>query len=64
MSISVTDVLLAMGAIVAAWAVSPVINNRVGGMDADPLTTLFMNLVIPMLFLGIIVSIGVSAARD
>lgn len=64
MSISVTDVFMTIGAIVAAWAVSPFINDRVSGMDADPLTTLFMNLVIPLLFIGIIVSIGVSASRD
>lgn len=59
------DVLVGAVTAVAVAAASPAIYDLAGDLaaEAGPLGGLLLDLVVPMLFVGIIVSVSVSARR-
>jgi hypothetical protein len=64
-SVQLVDAILGTLVLVALIALSPFF-ARFTGMAAsasDPFSALLFRLVIPLLFIGLIVSIGVSARR-
>lgn len=63
--VQLTDVVIAAIVSIAAVALAPVYYDMIGVItaDADPLSELMLQLVVPFLFLGIIISVGVSARR-
>jgi len=63
--VQLTDVVIAGVVTIATYAVSPVYYDLIGviATDADPLSELMLELVVPFLFLGIVISVGVSARR-
>lgn len=63
--VQLTDVVIAAMVTVATYAVGPVYYDLIATItvDADPLSELMLELVVPFLFLGIVISVGVSARR-
>lgn len=63
--IHVSDVVMATVVTVAALALSPVIYDLAGliAADAGPLGSMLALIVVPLLLIGIVVSVGVSARR-
>jgi len=63
--VQLTDVVVAAVVTITAYAVGPVYYDMIQiiSADADPLSQLMLQLVVPFLFLGIIISVGVSARR-
>jgi len=63
--VQLTDVVIAAVVSIASYALAPVYYDMIGVItaDADPLSELMLQLVVPFLFLGIIISVGVSARR-
>lgn len=63
--VHVTDVVVATVVSIAAYALGPVYYDLIADVRpyADPLSELLLELIVPFLFLGIIVSVGVSARR-
>jgi len=63
--VQLTDVVIAGVVTIATYAVSPVYYDLIDviAADADPLSQLMLELVVPFLFLGIVISVGVSARR-
>jgi hypothetical protein len=61
--ISYVDVMMSFGVIVALVGVSPWLWNIIQSLQAavDPLSGTLLALFIPLLFLALIISIGVSA---
>lgn len=64
-AISLVDVIIGFAVLIALIALAPTIYEFVdmGTSVADPLTSLVLSLVVPLLILAIIVSMGVSARR-
>lgn len=65
MSVQVTDAIMTFVVSVALLALSPVIFEftTLIGTEADPLTGLILQLAVPLFFVAVIVSVGVSARR-
>jgi hypothetical protein len=63
--VQLTDVVITGVVSVAAYALAPVYYSMIDLIvaEADPLSALLLELVVPMLFLGIVISLGVSARR-
>ena len=63
--VHVPDVIIAVAVTVAALGAGPVFYDLVGIIagSAGPMETLLLQLVLPMLLIGIAISIGVSARR-
>lgn len=63
--IHVTDVVMAAVVTIVSLALSPVYYDLVDTITAHagPLGTVLLELVVPFLYLGIIISVGVSAMR-
>lgn len=63
--VHVTDIVVASVVAVGSYALAPVYYDlsSVISASADPLSQLLLELVIPFLFLGIVVSVGLSAGR-
>lgn len=63
--VHLTDMVVAAIAFIALVGVAPVIYDLVAGLspDADPFSTLLLQLLIPVMVIGLIVSIGISAER-
>lgn len=62
-AISYVDVVLTFAVVVMIAAVSPLLFNvydRLQG-TVDPLTLAFISLTVPMLIIGLVVSMGVAA---
>lgn len=66
MSLGPTDVVVGAATFAAVVGVAPAIYEVAGplGSAGDPLSALLLELLVPALLIGIIVSLGVSAARD
>lgn len=62
-AINAVDVILGLGVLVALMVLAPVIYTFTGWVapEVDPLSRLLLQLVVPVLFIGLIVSFGVSA---
>lgn len=65
MSVQLTDAIMAFVVIVALLATSPILFefSAMVGSEADPLSSLVLQLVVPLLFVAVIISVGVSARR-
>lgn len=65
MSVQLTDAIMTFVVLVALLAVSPIIFEFTSlvGAEADPLSSLILQLVVPLFFVAVIVSVGVSARR-
>lgn len=65
MSIHITDIVAGAAVVIAATLLAPVYTDLLDTFagSAGSLTELLVALFLPLLFLGIIVSIGVSARR-
>jgi ABC-type uncharacterized transport system permease subunit len=63
--VELTDVLIAAVVSVSGYALAPIYYDLIGRIvsSADPLSELLLQLVVPFVFVGIIISIGVSARR-
>lgn len=63
--VHVPDVVMAGAVSVALLGVAPVYYDLIDTISnsAGPLGTLLLDLVVPFMFLGIIISVGVSARR-
>lgn len=63
-AIQLTDVVLGLLVTVALLSVTPFFYTFIGmaSGSADPFTTLVMQLAVPLLFIALIVSLGVSAS--
>lgn len=65
MSVQITDAIMTFVVAVALLALSPIIFefSSLIGNEADPLTGLILQLAVPLFFVAVIVSVGVSARR-
>jgi len=65
MSVQITDAIMTFVVGVALLAVSPILFefSSLLGQSADPLSRLILQLVVPLFFVAIIVSVGISARR-
>lgn len=64
-SVQITDAIMAFAIVVALLALAPVLfefTAMIGG-EADPLSGLILQLVVPLFFVAVIISVGVSAKR-
>lgn len=64
-AVQLTDIVLTFALLVALMVLAPVIYEFVGMVSstADPLSGMLLQLAIPLLFIALIVSVGVSARR-
>lgn len=64
-AVQLTDIVLSMVLLVALMVLAPIIFEFTAmvGTEADPLSSLVLQLVVPMFFIALIVSVGVSARR-
>lgn len=62
-AVNLVDVILGLGVLIATLVMAPFIYTFTGmaAGEADPLSALLLQLIVPVLFLSLIVSIGVSA---
>lgn len=62
-AIALVDVILGFLTLVALMVLAPVIYSFVGWVrpEVDPLSQLLLTIVVPVLFISMIVSLGVSA---
>ena len=58
------DMIVMVAVFAGAVAMAPVITSLTSGMSADPMTQLLFQALPVMIFIGIVVSLGVSAVRD
>lgn len=61
--VDVVDVLLSFIVLVGLMVTAPYYYHftEMAAAEADPLSTLLLRLIVPFLFIGLIVSVGVSA---
>ena len=64
-AITLVDVILGVAVLVATLALAPILYQFIGmaSAEADPLTGLVLQLAVPVLILGVVISMGVSARR-
>lgn len=64
-AVNLADVILSFAVLVGLLVLAPYFYffQGMAAAEADPLSTLLLQLVVPVLFLGLIVSVGVSARR-
>lgn len=64
-SVQITDAIMAFVVVVALLALSPIFFefSAMVSAEADPLSGLILQLVVPLFFVAVIVSVGVSAKR-
>ncbi|QLD84612.1 hypothetical protein HWV23_02430 [Natronomonas halophila] len=64
-AVQLTDVVLTLFVLVATISLAPTIYHFIGmvSAEADPFSSLLLQLVVPALFIGLILSVGVSARR-
>ena len=64
-AIEVVDVILGISMLVAIVALAPILYHFIGMVtaEADPFTSVVLQLFVPTLFIGLIISMGVSARR-
>lgn len=63
--VHVSDLIMAVVVSAAALALAPVVYDLVGDLSASagPLSSMLGMLVVPLIFIGIVVSVSVSARR-
>lgn len=63
--VQLVDVALAFFVLVAMLALGPYYYKFVGmaSTDADPFSSLLLQLILPTMYIGLVISIGVSARR-
>lgn len=63
MALNLVDAILGFLVLVCLLVVAPFFQTFTGmiAAEADPFSSLILQLVVPMLFVGLIVSLGVSA---
>jgi len=61
--ISFVDVIMTFGALVALVGIAPWLYDLIGMLqtEADPLTGTILALLLPLIFIALLLSIGVSA---
>lgn len=61
--VDIVDVWLSLAVLVGLLVTAPYYYTFTGmaSQEADPFSSLLLQLIVPMLFLGLIVSVGVSA---
>jgi len=64
-SVQITDAIMTFVVVVALLALSPIFFefSAMVGTEADPLSGMILQLVVPLFFVAVIVSVGVSAKR-
>lgn len=64
-AVQLSDVVLTFFSVVALLALAPVFNRFTSMVSdvADPFSALLLQLVIPIIIIGILLSVGVSARR-
>lgn len=64
-AVNIVDIILGMALLVGIIVLAPVIYQFIGmaTAEADPFTSLVLQLTVPTLFIGFIISMGVSARR-
>lgn len=64
-AVNLADVILSLAVLVGLLVLAPYFYFFAGmaTSEADPLSSLLLQLVVPVLFLGLIVSVGISARR-
>lgn len=64
-AITLVDTVLGVVVLIAVIALSPIYYEFIGmaTAEADPLTGLVLQLTVPLLILGVLLSLGVSARR-
>lgn len=64
-AVQMSDVVLTFFSVVALLALAPVLNRFTGMVSdvADPFSALLLQLVVPAIIIGILLSVGVSARR-
>lgn len=64
-SVQLTDIMMTFLLVVALMVLAPTIYHFVEMVsgEADPLSSMLLQLVVPLFFIGLIVSVGVSARR-
>lgn len=64
-AITLVDVILGVAVLLATLALAPILYQFIGmaSAEADPLTALVLQLAVPVLILGVVISMGVSAGR-
>lgn len=64
-AVQLTDVVLTMVLMVSLMVLAPIIFEFTAlvSTEADPLSTLVLQMVAPMFFVALILSVGVSARR-
>jgi hypothetical protein len=65
MALTITDGIITFVTLVALLALSPIFFEFATIVDgeADPLSGLVLSLVVPLFFVAILISVGVSARR-
>jgi len=65
MALTITDGIITFVTMVALLALSPVFFefSTIVQSEADPLSGLILSIVVPLFFLAILISVGVSARR-
>lgn len=65
MSIHITDIVAAVGTVAAAVLLEPVYTDLLGDFTGSTgaLSGVLAQMFVPLIFVGIIISIGVSARR-
>jgi len=63
--VQISDVIIIAVVSIAMIALAPVYYDLIERITlaADPLSALLLQLIIPLIFLGLVISIGVSARR-
>jgi len=63
--VQISDVIIIAVVSIATIALAPVYYDLIKRITlaADPLSALLLQLIIPLIFLGLVISIGVSARR-
>jgi len=61
--VHVPDVVMAGAVSVAMLGAAPVYYDLIDSIPAGPLGALLLDLVVPFMLLGIVISVGVSARR-
>lgn len=61
--VTIVTAILTFATLAGLLALAPYYYHFIGlvSAEADPLTSMLLQLVVPVLFLGVIVSVGVSA---
>ena len=65
MALTITDGIITFVTMVALLALSPILFEfaTIVSAEADPLSGMILSIVVPLFFVAILISVGVSARR-